>query len=670
VSGFPARVGPYIVEKHLARGGMGALLVVRHEKLGARYALKFLEGSLSIEQQLRFAREIEALGALSGHPHIVGVHASGAEEGRAWYVMDLVEGASLDAIVAERGPLPIAAALRLGIHVARALEAAHARGILHRDMKPANILVVGDLGADGRAILCDFGLATLPGHSLTKTGEILGTPVFMAPEQAMGALKEQGPATDVWGLGAVLYFALTGRRPYTEGQSTAMGVLTAIVSQVIRPPRTLRREIPEALEGVILACLEKDLARRLGSATELRHSLEAILAGKQEDALARRRGTRSTLRLAGVAFALLLPVAVAVGVGAGLHSRASRAPAPPPPPDGPTLSAPLPTKPPAAPAGRDSANDPIKTRLDRLGDRIVDDADERESLTHALLATIKESPEDDVRNGGLLEKGLEAGLDLSQLLDSLESRCASVLPTDPPSTKLALRPIYLAVRSMRRPRESDRIGEPSLDFTRSAPVLKGGDLETFEEYADFDLRTTLRATAEEQLTVDRYRARHPESLDEAEREVEEIAKAHAELAGTESLLLARAQIQLSRKRPEEALKMLGAPLGESEHRQLLRAAAEAMTAEMTKDDEHEKKAVTIWSRFVPRSKPRDIAPHDYYLVLTAIEGLVRLEHRLGADARARAWYARGRYLLEKGDVLDALAEDLFPEEPRPAREPK
>src|SRR5205814_130377 len=150
--------------------------------------------------------------ALSGHPHIVRVHACGVESGRPWYVMDRIEGHGLDKVLA-RGPLSIGAAVKLGTQIASALDAAHARGMLHRDVKPANILVTGDLDApDGRAVLCDFGLATLPGGDLTKSGEILGTPAFLSPEQALSERGQLGPHTDVFGLAGVIYYALTLER--------------------------------------------------------------------------------------------------------------------------------------------------------------------------------------------------------------------------------------------------------------------------------------------------------------------------------------------------------------------------------------------------------------------------------------------------------------------------
>ncbi|RMG07207.1 MAG: serine/threonine protein kinase, partial [Planctomycetota bacterium] len=180
------RVGPYAVESVLGRGGMGVVYAARHTVSGRRVALKMLAADRVDDPSAleRFAREAEATARLR-HPGLVAVHERGEHRGNPWFAMELVDGRSLDRVLAEEGPLEVASACALARQCAEAVDAAHRAGVLHRDLKPANLL----LTADGRVRVTDFGLArltTASRASLTRTGEAVGTPAYMSPEQAEG----------------------------------------------------------------------------------------------------------------------------------------------------------------------------------------------------------------------------------------------------------------------------------------------------------------------------------------------------------------------------------------------------------------------------------------------------------------------------------------------------
>jgi len=197
------RIGPCEVRAELGRGGMGAVYRAFHPGVGREVAVKVLLDAFDEEERERFLREASALSRLDVDG-VVGVVEAGIDGGHPFLVMELVEGESLEARIARAGPLASREAARLGRRLADALEAVHQRGILHRDLKPANVL----LAKDGREpVLGDFGLARLAGaRSLTRTGDVLGTPAYMAPEQSQGS-RHVGPPADVYGLGATLYHA-------------------------------------------------------------------------------------------------------------------------------------------------------------------------------------------------------------------------------------------------------------------------------------------------------------------------------------------------------------------------------------------------------------------------------------------------------------------------------
>jgi len=269
------RFGEYELLGEIGSGGMGVVYRARHVSLDRVVALKmirpgFLDGAAHLE---RFAQEARAAAALD-HPGIIPLYEAGECAGQPYFTMAIVEGPSLEERI-QPGPLPPRAAAELVRAVAEAVHYAHERGILHRDLKPANVLVA----ADGRPRVADFGLAKRLGESgPTTAGQVLGTPSYMAPEQAMGRSDRAGVPADVYALGAILYALVTGRPPFQA--PTALETLRLVAEEEPVPPRRLNREIPRDLEIVALRCLEKDARGRYPSARELARDLGRFLDDK------------------------------------------------------------------------------------------------------------------------------------------------------------------------------------------------------------------------------------------------------------------------------------------------------------------------------------------------------------------------------------------------------
>jgi hypothetical protein len=281
-------------------------------------ALKMiLAGQLATPAEVqRFRREAENAAGLE-HPHIVPIYEVGEADGQHFFSMKLIEGGSLNQGLARFANDPRAAA-RLMAGVARAVHHAHQRGILHRDLKPGNIL----LDNDGQPHVTDFGLAKrlAGGAGQTQSGAVVGTPGYMAPEQAAGQGKRLTTAADVYGLGAVLYELLTGRPPFRAG--TALETLMQVLHEEPAPPARVRPGVPRDLETICLKCLRKDPAERYGSAEEVANELGRFLAG--EPVLARRaaaweRAARWVRRHpSGAALVAVGAVAVLASVGAAV----------------------------------------------------------------------------------------------------------------------------------------------------------------------------------------------------------------------------------------------------------------------------------------------------------------------------------------------------------------
>ena len=276
--------GDYELLEQIGRGGQGVVFRARQKSLNRTVALKIIGlGQWATKAHLkRFRLEAEAAARLE-HPGIVPIHEVGERDGSCYFSMKFVEGGQLDE-VARREPMPIRQAVELIAKVARTVHYAHEHGILHRDIKPGNIL----LDAKGEPHLTDFGLARLveSESSVTQTLDVLGTPSYMAPEQAVGNNAAVSSATDVYGLGAVLYQLLTGQPPFAGG--TTYETIKLLLDTEPRQPRLLNPKIDRDLSTICLKCLEKDPKRRYSSALALAEDLERWL--KHEPIVARHTG--------------------------------------------------------------------------------------------------------------------------------------------------------------------------------------------------------------------------------------------------------------------------------------------------------------------------------------------------------------------------------------------
>jgi tetratricopeptide (TPR) repeat protein/tRNA A-37 threonylcarbamoyl transferase component Bud32 len=264
----------YEILGELGRGGMGVVYKARQENLNRTVALKMILAGThaGASAMARFFKEAETIANLK-HPNVVQVHEFGSHGGMPYFSLEYLEGGNLaDKIKGEpQDPLQAARTVQT---LARTMQAAHDQGIVHRDLKPANVL----LDRDGTPKITDFGLAKQGDSAMTATGEIMGTPSYMAPEQAEGKIKEIGPAADVYALGAILYDLLTGRPPF-KGTS-AWETLQMVIGGEAVPPSKLQLKVPRDLETICLKCLQKDPAKRYGSAQDLAEDLRRFLDGE------------------------------------------------------------------------------------------------------------------------------------------------------------------------------------------------------------------------------------------------------------------------------------------------------------------------------------------------------------------------------------------------------
>ncbi|MBK8000471.1 MAG: protein kinase [Verrucomicrobia bacterium] len=275
--------GDYELLGEIARGGMGVVYKARQVSLNRTVAVKMLlAGPFSSEDYVkRFRSEAESAANLQ-HPNIVAIHEVGEHDGQQYFSMEYIEGQDLAQLVRDQ-PLPARRAAGIVRTIALAVHYAHQRGVIHRDLKPSNVL----LAPDGQPRITDFGLAkrltrdtttSVVAEPLTITGQVLGTPGFMPPEQASGRRVTAAPTVDVYSLGAILYFLLTARAPF------ATDSLEATLRQVLESepvsPRLLNSEAPRDLETICLKCLEKDPRNRFASAQELATELDRFLAGQ------------------------------------------------------------------------------------------------------------------------------------------------------------------------------------------------------------------------------------------------------------------------------------------------------------------------------------------------------------------------------------------------------
>lgn len=284
--------GDYELLDEIARGGMGVVYKARQISLNRLVALKMiLAGEFASEAQIkRFGLETEAASQLS-HPNIVRLFEVGSHHDQRYFSMEYIEGRSLRELEAQGrwqtgDGKELAAVLA---KVARAVQFAHEHGILHRDLKPANILI----SADGEPHVLDFGVARRIGadSSLTMEGAVVGTPSFMAPEQAAGETKGLGTAADIYSLGAILYFLIAGRPPFVA--TSTLDTLVQVLEGEVIVPRVINPNVPPDLERICLCCLEKSPENRYQSAANLAEDLERFC--RDEPVQARPPGLRSLL---------------------------------------------------------------------------------------------------------------------------------------------------------------------------------------------------------------------------------------------------------------------------------------------------------------------------------------------------------------------------------------
>jgi TolB-like protein/Tfp pilus assembly protein PilF len=319
-AGMLADFGDYELLEEIGRGGQGIVYRAHQKSLNRTVALKVIGlGPWTTEAHLkRFRREAEAAARLE-HPGIVPIHDVGERDGQCYFSMKFIEGGQLDEVV-RREPISIRRAVELIAKVARTVHYAHEHGILHRDIKPGNIL----LDKNGEPHLTDFGLARLldAQSSVTRTIDVLGTPSYMAPEQATGETTKLSKATDVYGLGAVLYQLLTGQPPFAGG--TTYETIRLLRDTEPRQPRLLNPKVDRDLSTVCLKCLEKDPQRRYPSALALAEDLEHWL--KHEPIRAKPSGffthTRKWVRRnPSTTVLVMLLIAFAVGLTLTVWNR-------------------------------------------------------------------------------------------------------------------------------------------------------------------------------------------------------------------------------------------------------------------------------------------------------------------------------------------------------------
>ncbi|HGY91482.1 MAG TPA: hypothetical protein ENK43_09950 [Planctomycetes bacterium] len=317
-------VGPFTLIEELGRGGQGVVYLAEDVRLGRRVALKVLNlgGRKADDVLVRFRREAE-VGARLGHPNICTVYEVGQSEGTAWIAMEYVEGESLSALIKRDVGCPdretVTQRLRLIETVARALHVAHEAGVIHRDIKPGNIMI----RMTGEPVILDFGLARderTAQPDLTRTGAVFGTPSYMSPEQLAGATTPLDRRTDIYSLGVTLFQAVTGQRPFDR--STTDALVHAVLNEGLPNPRRINSAISGDLAQVLRTACESDLNRRYASALSLAEEIRCVLEHRPIQArplswpskLARwrRRNPRLALSLASLALALVALAGLAV----------------------------------------------------------------------------------------------------------------------------------------------------------------------------------------------------------------------------------------------------------------------------------------------------------------------------------------------------------------------
>lgn len=328
-------LGSYRIIAEVGRGGMAAVYRGVHVQRGFQVAVKVLSPQLAQDPEFsrRFLREMETLRNLR-HRHIVTLYEAGQDQGVLYMAMELLDGGSLEQRITGGRTLDVATVVAVLAQVAEALDYAHHRGVIHRDVKPANIL----FDHSGRAVLSDFGIAKEAGHSsLTHTGAAVGTPAYSSPEQARGLRRLDGRA-DVYSLGVVAYRLLTGRVPFER--ENPLAVLLAHVQDTPTPPRQLNRSLNTGVEAVILRALSKTPGQRYDSAGQFVRVLAAVARGSAISSAVRRGGGLQMGRVwpALAAVTALLGVALVAAFANGSRSGSAIIATPPPSAAGPLIA--------------------------------------------------------------------------------------------------------------------------------------------------------------------------------------------------------------------------------------------------------------------------------------------------------------------------------------------
>jgi eukaryotic-like serine/threonine-protein kinase len=279
-------LGQYRLRERIGAGGLGEVYLAEHRLLKRPCAVKLIRPDIIAHPNalVRFEREVQITATLS-HPNIVEIYDYGrSEDGTYYYVMEYLSGRDLEELVKHHGPLPPGRVVYLLRQVCLALRVAHTAGLIHRDIKPSNIVAARSSGMEDVAKLLDFGLvlprAGSPAPHLTGEGRVVGTPQFMAPEQATGG-RELDERSDVYALGAVAYYLLTGRPPFIG--ANGIGVMLAHAHDPVVPPSRRRADVPEDLERLVLRCLAKDPAERFQDAEGLERALGACACAADWD---------------------------------------------------------------------------------------------------------------------------------------------------------------------------------------------------------------------------------------------------------------------------------------------------------------------------------------------------------------------------------------------------
>src|SRR5947209_13887743 len=262
----------YVIKRKLGSGGMADVYLAEDQELGRRVALKLLNERHANDDQFveRFRREAQSAAGLQ-HPNIVSIVDRGYAEGTYYIAMEYLDGRTLKELLVRNGPTPIPIAIDYARQILGALAFAHRNGIVHRDIKPHNIVV----GPDGRLKVTDFGIARSGASQMTEAGSIVGTAQYLSPEQARGAPVD--PRSDLYSLGVVVYEMLTGKVPFTG--DTPVEIAMKHLSQVPKPPSEIRPEVPHDLDAVVMRALAKDPEQRYGSAEEMDADLARVARG-------------------------------------------------------------------------------------------------------------------------------------------------------------------------------------------------------------------------------------------------------------------------------------------------------------------------------------------------------------------------------------------------------